>query len=410
MAPRLYPAALALLLTFTGGDARLGDEAVAAPASQGQAQGHGHGPDKHNHVYPDADWVVEAPENHGLSADGLQAMATVAEQFGSSCLVVIHDGVMVGEWYWDGFARDTKVANVFSVTKSVTSTLVGIAQEGASLQIEQPAASQIPRWAGTPSERVTVRNLISNDSGRFWSFESDYVTGLMPALDQTAYTIGLSQQFDPGTVWEYNNAAIQALEEVMSRSTGQDLGAYAQAQLFDKIGATARMTSDPAGNTLTYQGVTSSCADLARFGYLALREGKWKDEQVVPKQWIQDATQPSTELNSAYGYMWWLNREGHVVQPSFPGRIEYDGKLVPEASEQLFFAVGAFGQLVIVDPKDEYVIVRLQNVTDLNAALATSPDPVGMTQLRAIVTALEDAKVGKKKNKKDKKDKKDKDK
>jgi CubicO group peptidase (beta-lactamase class C family) len=291
------------------------------------------------------------------------------------------------------------VVNVFSVTKSITSTLVGIAQEEGRLQIDQTAASYIPRWASTPSERVTVRNLISNNSGRFWSFESDYVTGLLPALDQTEYAVGLSQQFDPGTVWEYNNSAIQTLEEVLAQATEQDVGSYAQAQLFEPIGASARMNPDPSGNPLVYQGASASCDDMARFGYLALREGRWKGEQIISKQWLQQATKSSTELNSAYGYMWWTNHKGHVVQPSFPLRNEYDGQLVPGSSEQLFFAVGAFGQLIIVDPKSEYVVVRLQNITDLNAALATSPDPTGISQLRTIATAFEAAKLGKKKKK-----------
>src|SRR5690606_813855 len=127
---------------------------------------------------------------------------------------------------------------------------------------------------------------------------------------------------------------------------------------------------------------------MARFGYLALREGQWKGEQIVPKNWIKQATHPSTELNSAYGYMWWLNREGHVVEPSFPLRNEYDGKLLPDSNEQVFAAVGAFGQSILVDPKDEYVVVRLQNITDVNMAIATSPDPMGFAQLRAIASAF----------------------
>jgi CubicO group peptidase (beta-lactamase class C family) len=244
---------------------------------------------------------------------------------------------------------------------------------------------------------VKIRNLVSNDSGRFWSFESDYITGLVASLDQTDYAIGLSQQFDPGTTWEYNNSAIQTLEEVLAHATGQDVGSYAQTELFTPIGATAAVHSDPAGNPLVYQGVSASCDDMARFGYLALRDGKWKDQQIIPQQWVQQSTQPSTELNTAYGYMWWLNREGHVVQPSFPVRNEYDGQLVPGASPQLMAAVGAFGQLIIIDPASETVVVRLQNITDLNAALATSPDPTGFTQLREIATAFEAAKKKKKK-------------
>ena len=153
------------------------------------------------------------------------------------------------------------------------------------------------------------------------------------------------------------------------------------------------MNFDPSGNPLTYQGVSASCDDMARFGYLALRKGRWKGEQIVPRHWMKKATRPSTDLNDAYGYMWWLNREGHVVEPSFPARVEYDGQLVPEADKDVYAAIGAFGQLVIVDPDEEYVIVRLQNVPDLHAELAVNPDPIGMTQLRAIMTAFEEAQI-----------------
>jgi CubicO group peptidase (beta-lactamase class C family) len=395
MAPRSPSILLTLAFLFAGHDATFEGEAYASPAPQaGQ-------PD----IYPDPDWTVEDPEQHGLSREGLAAMAAVAEGLDTSCMIVIHDGVLVGEWYWDGFERGTDVANVFSVTKSITSTLVGIAAEDGLLNIDDPVANYIPQWTDTRSAQVSIRNIISNDSGRFWSFESDYVTGLLVALNQAEYAVGLTQQFDRGTVWEYNNSAIQVLAPALARATGQDVVGYAQQELFGPIGATAQIGVDPSGGPLTYQGAAASCDDMARFGYLALREGRWKSEQIVPKQWINQATVPSTELNSGYGFMWWLNRKGHVVLPSFPVRNEFDGQLVPAASEQVFTAIGAFGQLVIVDPKDEYVIVRLQNIPDLNAALATSPDPVGVHQLREILTAFEAAKVkkGKKAKGKDKK-------
>lgn len=405
MVPRSITVALALLLVSFGDDVQFGDTAFAAPAPNANpnATDKDKGKGKPEHIYPDADWVTEDPEDHGLSAEGLRELASVAEQMDTSCLVIIHDGVLVGEWYWNGFDRETDVVNVWSVTKSITSSLVGIAQEEGKLRIDQTVATYIPRWVGTRSETVTIRNIISNDSGRFWSFESDYITGLVPALDQTGYAIGLSQQFDPGSVWEYNNAAIQTLEDVLSQATGEDVRTYAQTRLFEPIGATARIGSDPAGNAQTYIGVSASCADMARFGYLALRDGQWKGEQIIPKNWLKQATSPSTELNDAYGYMWWLNRKGHVVLPSFPLRNEYDGQLLPDSHDQVFAAVGAFGQSIIIDPKDEYVVVRLQNITDVNMAIATSPDPMGFAQMREIATAFEAAKVkGKKKKDKDK--------
>lgn len=113
------------------------------------------------------------------------------------------------------------------------------------------------------------------------------------------------------------------------------------------------------------QGASASCRDLARFGYLYLRGGRWAGGvQVVPEDWVAESLTPSTALNAAYGFMWWLNRSGHWVQPSAPLRVEGDGQLVPGAPEELYAAIGAFGQLIVVDPTSESVWVRL-GPTDL---------------------------------------------
>ncbi|NVB36478.1 serine hydrolase [Pseudenhygromyxa sp. WMMC2535] len=342
--------------------------------------------------YPDPEWEEGEPEDHGLSSVELEAFAEVAGELDSSCLMVIHDGVLVGEWYWDGFDRHTDLSNIFSVTKSITSILVGIAEHQGLLSIDDPASDSISTWVGTASEGVTIQNLISNDSGRFWSFQSDY-NDLDVATDKTAYGVGLSQQYAAGTMWEYNNSAIQTLQEVLSTAVGQDLDSYAQENLFEPIGATMSLGHDGSGNPMTYQGVSASCDDLARLGYLALRHGYWDGQWVVPPWWLQEATQPSTALNDAYGYMWWLNRDGHVVEPSFPGRIEYDGQLIPASTEEAFMAIGAFGQLVYVDPEEDYVVVRLFEVPDPVSAFSTDPDPVGAQDVETLMTAFEAAKI-----------------
>lgn len=343
-------------------------------------------------TYPGPKWRKGLPEQHGLSTQGLAAMNAVAESLGSTCMLVVHDGVLVSEWYAPGYSGDTTHGNLFSVTKSVTSTLFGIAQAKGLLDIDEPASSYIGAWAGTASQGVTIRDLLSNDSGRFWSFESDY-GALLFGADQTGYAVDLGQAVPPGTHWEYNNAAIQTLEQVFEVATGQDIEAFAQQHLFGPIGMTASFMRDPAQNALVYQGLSTSCHDIARFGHLFARGGAWKSKQVVPSQWVAEATQPSTELNDAYGYLWWLNRSGHVVEPSFPGRVEYDGQLIPSAPESVFSALGAFGQLVIVEPEDGYVVVRLQEVLDLEQAIATDPDPVGTSKLDLVMTAFEQAKL-----------------
>ncbi len=121
----------------------------------------------------------------------------------------------------------------------------------------------------------------------------------------------------------------------------------------------------PRGDFLEWFKAPRVFPDLARFGYLYLRGGRWAGGvQVVPEVWVAESITPSTALNSAYGFMWWLNQPGHWVLPSAPLRNEGDGQIAPEAPQELFAAIGAFGQFVVIDPTTESVWVRL-GPTDL---------------------------------------------
>src|SRR5690606_35971257 len=297
-----------------------------------------------------------------------------------------HEGVLVGEWYWNGYDAETDQPNVFSVTKSVSSALIGIAEAQGLLGLNDSAADYIEEWAGGESDAVTIRNLISNDSGREWSFTADYLT-MTGAADQTQFAIDLGQQRPIGSWWEYNNSAIQTLERVLEVATGQDLEEFAQANLFGPIGMRVTMGRDNAGNPQTYQGLSASCRDLARFGYLYLREGEWAGgQQIVSSAWVHVSTIPSTALNSAYGFMWWLNVDGHWVLPSAPLREEGDGKLFAGAPEDMFAAVGGLGQVVVVDPGSGYVFVRLGDAPDVT-------DLTGFGKLQALWEAFSAAKL-----------------
>jgi CubicO group peptidase (beta-lactamase class C family) len=343
--------------------------------------GDGDGP-----IYPDTEWPTGDPEDHGLSSAALVELAGTAEGLDTNCMVVIHEGVLVGEWYWNGYDAQTDQINVFSVTKSFTSALVGIAQAQGLLGIDDSAADYIDQWAGTDADTVTIRDLISNDSGRFWDFSTDYLQ-MTFAEDQTQFSIDLSQAHPPNTWWEYNNSAIQTLERVLELATGEDLEDFAQASLLEPIGASISLGRDGAGNPQTYQGVSASCQDLARFGYLYLRGGEWAGgQQVLSPEWIAESTSPSTPLNSAYGYMWWLNVEGHWVLPSAPTREEGDGQIFGGGSPQIYAAVGALGQLIVVDPADGYVFVRLGDAPDL-------ADLTGFDKLMALWAGFEAAKL-----------------
>jgi CubicO group peptidase (beta-lactamase class C family) len=299
---------------------------------------------------PIREWEEADPADVGLDAAPLEALGDSLGAKASDCMTVIKDGKLVTERYWNGTEPDTD-REVFSVTKSVTSTLVGIAQDEGLLDIDEPASKYLTEWQGTPSESVTIANLLSNDSGRFWSQSVDY-EDMIAATDKTAFSIGLTQQEPPGTAWMYNNSAIQTLEAVLERATGQPVADFAEERLFDPIGMTAEMSKDPAGNTTTFMGMHAGCRDLARFGQLYLNEGSWQGEEVVSSDWVEEAVEPSQELRPAYGYLWWLNRGG--TDGASP-----DLRPWPSAPPTAYAALGLFDQIVLVLPEQDMVVVRI---------------------------------------------------
>jgi CubicO group peptidase (beta-lactamase class C family) len=326
-------------------------------------------------VYPDPDWVVESPEAHDLDGFLLEEAVAFAASRESDCLVVTRDGAIVGEWYWNGW-QETTEQNVFSVTKSFTSALVGIAQDQGDLDITDRASDYITEWVGTASEEVTIRSLISNDSGRHWDLWTDYVQNYALADDKTAHAIGLDQPDPPGTVWRYNNSAIQTLERVLKVATGTDVAEYAERFLFEPLGMSSSYGRDRAGNPITYADLSASCRDLARFGVLYLRGGSWSEgRQILSREWAEESVQPAP-LNSAYGYMWWLNREGVWLESL---HREAEGRPMPNLPEEVYRASGAFNQIVFVDPDADIVFTRIGGVADL-ADLASTELVEGLAE------------------------------
>ncbi len=335
---------LGLVAAGCGGSADAGGEGAeteaAPPTTEGAADPAGEsGADAgaEGVVFPGDEWETADPADLGLDAAPLGELAAFLEENQSTCMAVIKDGKVVASEYWGMEPDDNR--EVWSASKSVTSTLVGIAVDEGLLSLDDPASDYIQEWKGTPSEAVTVRNLVSNDSGRFYSFESDYTDMAVVARDKTAYAIGLDQQDDPGTKWEYNNSAIQTLERVLEVATGQDMEEYAQEKLFGPLGMTVSIKRDAAGNPLAFMGVQAGCDDMARFGHLFLQEGRWGDDQIVSSEWVAEATAPSQDLNERYGFLWWRGFEG--------------------MPDDAFAALGLGNQIVLVMPSQDMVVVRI---------------------------------------------------
>ena len=248
---------------------------------------------------------------------------------------------------------------VFSITKSVTSTLVGIAVRDGDLRLDDRVVALRAAVARHAVGVVTVRNLLSNDSGRYWSLQSDYAD-LLRARSRTRYAVGLPQQYAPGTAWAYNNAAIQVLEAVLEEATGMPVARFARERLFEPLGMTH--------STLHHRprrrrgGLLRPADHLPRPGPLRLalpRPGQGRRTTAARHELRERAVgRSSTVHNAAYGYLWWLNRPGRLRGATDPVDAQgqplrpVTGQLAPYAPEHVYAALGFGGQVLLVDPND----------------------------------------------------------
>jgi CubicO group peptidase (beta-lactamase class C family) len=305
-------------------------------------------------IYPVPDWTTGTPAEHGLDVARLDEAAAVAEGNGSYCLLVIRHGRLVYERYFGGTDAGTQHKS-WSLAKSYTGTLVGIAVDRGDLQLDQPVQDHIATWPGTGREAITVRHLISMTSGLEWSAFQDYVQMALFADDHTAFAEELAADQPAGSEWVYHNGGVQLLEPVFRDATGGTIEAYAQEHLWGPLGMTATWAHDPAGNATPYANVLASCRDHARLGYLYLHRGRWNGQQILSESWVAQATAPSQDFNRAYGYLFWLNGQTPAIDAM---NNAWDGVMSPVSPPDLFAAHGFGVQFIDVIPSLDMVVVR----------------------------------------------------
>ncbi len=286
--------------------------------------------------------------------------ADVAANEGS-CMVVQEGGSIVGEWYWNGRTPST-LSEGFSTMKSVAATLIGIAQTQGKLNINQKASDFITEWKGTSSESITIKQILSNSSGR--AFADIDTLSLAIEYDAEPYVLARGQEAPPGTKWEYNNTAIQVLETILDRAIKGSVKVFAQTHLLGPLGMKSELATDLAGNLYAFAFWQTSCRDLAKLVQLYMQNGKWNDVQVVSEAFVREAVTSSTGLNSAYGYLWWLNQAGTWMKPGsakqFPGPPHKSGP------PDLFWASGACGQVGAGFPSQNLIVTYMRTKTALD--------------------------------------------
>jgi CubicO group peptidase (beta-lactamase class C family) len=297
-------------------------------------------------VFPGRAWIKAEPEELGWSAARLQEARKFFDTLPPSNLVVVDHGRVVVEW-----GDPAMKIMVSSMRKSILSVLYGIDLPNGKLDLDasvgQLGIDDDPPLTAA-EKKATVRMLLEARSGVYHSCVGATPTMLQATPERGSHT--------SGTFFYYNNWDFNALGTIFEQQFHTTIG----PEFRDKIALPTQMEDfrledmyykraqpdDPPYVKSVHPAYLFrlSARDLARFGYLILRDGNWNGTRIVPSDWIAESTHPYTENardGAGYGYLWWINGFGVL--------------------EKNFYALGALGKFLIVIPKRDLVVVLLNH-------------------------------------------------
>jgi CubicO group peptidase (beta-lactamase class C family) len=281
-------------------------------------------------VWPTQGWQKSAPEEQGFDSDKLAtALQTIQRNsINIHSLMIIRNDKVILDAYFYPYDGKT-VHELASVTKSVLTTVVGIAADQGKLRLGSPMVSFFrDRKIANSSilkSLITVRDLASMSSGLDCTSDNEEQTmnemGQSP--DWVQFTIDLKAVYIPGRHYEYCSPGMHVLSAIIQEATGISTSEFARENLFEPLGISDFIwEEDPQGYSDGWAGLYLHPRDLAKIGYLMLHQGQWDGRQIVSSKWVEEASklQKKTGQGSDYGYGWWIPKPAQFVEFVADGR------------------------------------------------------------------------------------------
>jgi len=333
--------------------------------------------------WPTVGWAVSSPEEQGMDQARLAALdSSLATEHGNiDGMLVIRNGRVVYEQHyqrdysamndgrgqapglynyydpeWHPYYQGSELHTMQSVTKSVTSTLIGIAiGRGEIAGVDVPVidflddyeVANLDDW----KRSMTLRDLLTMRAGIAWDEDTVPYTdpanscaGMENSDDWIQFVIDQPMSDQPGEKFIYNSGASQLLSLIIKKATGKHVDEYAQEHLFGPLGITSyHWKKTPTGFPDTEGGLYLTARDLAKIGYLFLMDGIWDGMRLLPEGWVGASVERSVGdtqwLGMGYGYQWWLVPWG------------------PENDSYAYAAIGYGGQRLLVVPELDVIAV-----------------------------------------------------
>ena len=297
------------------------------------------------------------------------------KQRGGPAGLVIKNGFIVGQW-----GDVERVDMTFSATKSFLSTVAGLAVDDKLIKNVSDKVDQYVwdgSYDGTHNSKITWHHLLTQSSD--WS---GTLFGLHDWADRPPKEGSIDdwknrKLHEPGTVYKYNDVRVNLLAYSLLQVWRKPLPVILKDKIMDPIGASTtwrwygydnsyvnldgQMMQSVSGGGHHGGGIFINTLDQARFGLLFLRNGKWKNQQLLSEKWIQAVQQPSSAKKD-YGYMWWLNAE----------------KTWNAVSTKVYYAAGYGGNFIIIDAEHDLVVVtRWMDGDKINEVLGLIVKSIG---------------------------------
>jgi CubicO group peptidase (beta-lactamase class C family) len=295
-------------------------------------------------------WDTLSPARFGYCNDRIDSLYELLDQQNSKAFILIKDGKIVLEKYFDKFTQDS-LWYWASAGKTLTAAVVGVLEGQGKLQLTDKTHQYLGKgWTSLTQiqeDSITVRHQLT------------MTTGLddAPANADCTSPSCLKYKAAVGTRWAYHNAPYTLLDQVISAASGKTLN---QVIFSEFTGATGLKVAyiKVGDNNVAF----STPRNFARFGVLLLNGGKWGSKQIIPSNYFAAMTASSQSLNPSYGYLTWLNGKDKFMIPQ--SQFKFNGDCMPGGPSDLIMALGKDGQQIMVSPSENLVWIRMGESPD----------------------------------------------
>lgn len=316
--------------------------------------------------WPTESWHTTTPGKQNMRKSVLNQVDAYIENWNEEhyfsnvdSIIVVKNGYIVKEAYFGLYGQED-IHAIWSITKSVTSILIGIAiDEGYIDSVEENVldffSDRVIANVDERKESVRLEHLLMMSTGFNYPGDDAIWMGWMSASDQVQYILDLPMAFRPGSYFNYDTGGSHLLSAILEKATNKSALEFAQEKLFNPLGIThLQWQYDKQGTYFGGHGLYLEPQDIAKLGYLYINNGTWDNEQIVSSDWVNYTTTTKWLLSDYWGYshQWWT----HPIFDAFAAAGRYGQRIIAIKDKDLVVTFTA--SLSDADPEPYFYILE----------------------------------------------------